>query len=295
MTKIYIAGPMTGIENFNFEAFDEAEKQWDSHPEWVSTSPAWLDRIAGFKPEDLPRDTDWSDPSSVPGFDLRTAIKRDLKALQTCDAIYLLDGWEDSKGAKAEKSVAEWLGLEIMYQTDPEAKEEPDQEGWIRNKGKMPCDPETMVDVKFFDGVVEKGHRARYWYWCLDATDDTEIEFWKPVEPCDTATKEGETIETPEGGKHSFTLANFDCIPPECLRLLAQCLGFGAAKYGKENWKKIPIEDNLAHAMNHINEWRRGDRTEPHLVNAMARITFSLWLAVDSGEQEDTYRHPEMV
>jgi hypothetical protein len=106
--------------------------------------------------------------------------------------------------------------------------------------------------------------------------------------------KDGETIVNEHGGKQSFISARFDCIPPVVLRLLAQCLGFGARKYGKDNWKAISIEDNIAHAMNHLNEWSLGDRSEPHLVNAMARITFALWHAVDSKAQGDTYIHPEM-
>lgn len=106
--------------------------------------------------------------------------------------------------------------------------------------------------------------------------------------------QDGETVVNELGGKQSFVLARFDCIPPECLRLLAQCLGFGANKYGKDNWKQISIDDNLSHCMNHINEWRRGDRTEPHLVNAMARITFALWQVVNSKAQPEDYRHPDM-
>lgn len=106
--------------------------------------------------------------------------------------------------------------------------------------------------------------------------------------------QDGETIVNEHGAKQSFTAARFDCIPPVVLRLLAQCLGFGARKYGKDNWKNIPIEDNIAHAMNHLNEWSLGDRSEPHLVNAMARITFALWLAVDAKAQVDTYIHPDM-
>jgi hypothetical protein len=106
-------------------------------------------------------------------------------------------------------------------------------------------------------------------------------------------TKDGETITNESGGKQSFISARFDCIPPVVLRLLAQCLGFGARKYGKENWKKIPIEDNIAHAQNHLNEWMFGDRSEPHLVNAMARVSFALWQAVDAGQQADTYVHPD--
>ena len=103
------------------------------------------------------------------------------------------------------------------------------------------------------------------------------------------------TVTNEQGGSQSFIEADFDCIPPEVLKLLAECLGFGARKYGKFNWKKIPIEDNLSHAMNHINEWRRGDRTEPHLVNAMARLTFALWHAVNSGDQPERYIHPDMI
>ena len=104
--------------------------------------------------------------------------------------------------------------------------------------------------------------------------------------------KDGEKVVNQSGGSQSFVSARFDCIPPVVLRLLAQCLGFGARRYGDENWKKIPIEDHLNHAMNHINEWRAGDRSEPHLVNAMARITFAFWQAVDSGQQEGRYINP---
>ena len=105
--------------------------------------------------------------------------------------------------------------------------------------------------------------------------------------------RDGDTITNEQGGKQSFTAARFDCIPPIVLRLLAQCLGFGARKYGKDNWQAIPIEDHIAHAMNHLNEWMLSDRSEPHLVNAMARVSFALYLAVASGEQPSTYIHPD--
>jgi hypothetical protein len=95
------------------------------------------------------------------------------------------------------------------------------------------------------------------------------------------------------GALQSHIEADFSCIPPECLNLLAECLGRGARVYGKFNWKGISMEDNLSHAMNHINKFRMNDRSEPHLVNAMARITFALWLAVDSGQQPINYIHPD--
>jgi len=106
---------------------------------------------------------------------------------------------------------------------------------------------------------------------------------------------EGQTITNEQGGKQSFIKARFDAIPPIVLKLLAQCLGFGLRKYGKDNWKQIPKEEHLAHAQNHINEWQLGDRSEPHLVNAMARLSFALWWAVDDGEQAKEYVHPDEV
>lgn len=42
-------------------------------------------------------------------------MKEDLKVLKNCTHIALLEGWEESKGAKKEKAEAEKLGLEIMY------------------------------------------------------------------------------------------------------------------------------------------------------------------------------------
>jgi len=106
---------------------------------------------------------------------------------------------------------------------------------------------------------------------------------------------EGQKVTNENGGSQSFIEADFQCVPPKPLRLLAQCLGFGRRKYGFENWKNIPLEDNLSHAMNHINEWRAGDRSEPHLVNAMARITFALSQVIDSKEHPERYIHPDML
>jgi hypothetical protein len=120
--------------------------------------------------------------------------------------------------------------------------------------------------------------------WFIPGQNMTET---KPI-------KDGMKVTNAQGGSQSFLLANFASIPPEVLKLLAQCLGFGAMKYGDRNWEKVPMSDNLSHAMNHINEWNLGDRSEPHLVNAMARLTFALSLAVNSGAQPANYTHPDM-
>jgi len=111
---IYVAGPMRGKRFFNFPAFDSAKSELQMRGFRV-VSPADLDRAIGFDPENLGSDYDWSDPSKC-GFSMTAAIDRDVAALRKCDAIYMLRGWESSKGAIAEKALAEWMELTVLYQ-----------------------------------------------------------------------------------------------------------------------------------------------------------------------------------
>lgn len=41
---------------------------------------------------------------------------KDIEALMMCDAIYVCNGWENSKGCTAEVLVAETYGKEIIYE-----------------------------------------------------------------------------------------------------------------------------------------------------------------------------------
>lgn len=111
MKTIYLAGPMRGIPLYNFPAFDAAKRELAGRGLYV-ISPADLDRESGFDPVTLPRNWDWK---ALPErFCLKQAVQRDLEAVCKCDALCLLPGWENSRGAKAEKSVAEWVGKEVF-------------------------------------------------------------------------------------------------------------------------------------------------------------------------------------
>ncbi len=88
--RVYIAGPMSGLEDDNFPSFHAAEKML---------------RQLGFDVfnpaiEDEPKDET-----------LAWYLARDLPELCRCDAIALLPGWRESKGARAEHAVAQALGL----------------------------------------------------------------------------------------------------------------------------------------------------------------------------------------
>jgi len=61
-------------------------------------------------------------------------------------------------------------------------------------------------------------------------------------------------------------------ISPAWLDSIAEGLTKGAVKHPGETWRQIPAAEHLAQAMRHINLYRMGDRSEPHLVNASMRL-----------------------
>ena len=107
--SIYIAGPMTGIKDFNFAAFDKARNKLNDEG-WTVISPADIDRENGF--DALKGDS----VELVTKEFMRKAIRADLDALQRVDAIYMLTGWQDSKGATAEYHVAKWRQIEVLFE-----------------------------------------------------------------------------------------------------------------------------------------------------------------------------------
>lgn len=100
MKRIYISGPMTGMPEHNFPAFNaEAERL----------------RALGYdivNPVDINPDagTTWQE-----------CMRRDLQELLTCDTIALLPGWQKSSGAHLEMHVAHRVGMEIVISSDIEA------------------------------------------------------------------------------------------------------------------------------------------------------------------------------
>lgn len=89
MTRIYISGPMTGLPQLNFPAFNaEAERL----------------RALGFQvvnPADLNADgTPW-----------QQCMRIDLAAMLTCDTIAMLPRWQESRGATLEFVIATELDM----------------------------------------------------------------------------------------------------------------------------------------------------------------------------------------
>lgn len=113
--KVYLAGPMRGIPNFNFPAFDYAAHKLRNEGFEVF-SPAERDRdIHGIKLEDNATGDEDVAAKAV-GFSLREALGADTAWIAAnASHIALLPGWESSSGANAELALARALGLTVMW------------------------------------------------------------------------------------------------------------------------------------------------------------------------------------
>lgn len=90
MTRLYVAGPMTGYEDYNYPAFRAAAEQLQS---------------VGYETEN-PADNDDGAEHSYEWY-LRAGFAQVLR----CDGVALLDGWEHSKGAWHEVTLAKALNM----------------------------------------------------------------------------------------------------------------------------------------------------------------------------------------
>lgn len=77
------------------------------------------------------------------------------------------------------------------------------------------------------------------------------------------------------GGKQSKSLYRFDLVDAPAMFNMARILATGAEKYGENNWRKLPIESQINHAIAHLYAWLAGDRQDNHLGNALCRVMFA--------------------
>jgi hypothetical protein len=110
--KIYVAGPMQGYPDFNFPAFETATYTLRKQG-WEVCNPAEKD--LDEHGESFGKGTQGT-LEEVPEFSLRRALAYDTNWICTeADAIFMLKGWEKSRGATAEHALAIALGHEIIY------------------------------------------------------------------------------------------------------------------------------------------------------------------------------------
>ena len=97
MSTVYIAGPMTGIPEYNYPAFHRAAATLRALGHHVE-SPA--------------------EPGQVDGWTWADYMRRGIRQMLACDTIALLPGWHASRGALIEARLADLLGMHQVLVDD---------------------------------------------------------------------------------------------------------------------------------------------------------------------------------
>ena len=88
-----------------------------------------------------------------------------------------------------------------------------------------------------------------------------------------------------EGKKFDTDKLDYSLMPWRAVDEVVKVLMLGAAKYQRDNWKKVPngMRRYAAAAYRHINammegEWRDVESGLPHAAHAVCCLIFILWL-----------------
>lgn len=146
LRSAYLAGPMRGIEEYNFPAFREAT-QWLRDQGWDVFSPAERDE----------NDPNIDHTENVAGWEgsrgLDYFMAYDLKAVCETDCVICLPGWEESQGARLETVTA----VEIEHPVFVIEYDDPHGTRVLRS-----VDPEYIQKVFAARGVLVEGHLVEW-------------------------------------------------------------------------------------------------------------------------------------
>lgn len=106
--KVYLAGPMRGVPEFNFPHFLEVAADLRNR-NYCVTSPAEMDLVEYGTIEGVLAAVDRGELT------LAKVMKRDLPAVLNADQVAYLRGWEHSTGAILEGIVGVFTGKKLVH------------------------------------------------------------------------------------------------------------------------------------------------------------------------------------
>lgn len=256
MTKVYLAGPMSGIPQFNFPMFDAAAAHLRDHHGFEVVSPAELDDRAGYREAAL-ASPDGIIREQFNGETWGDFLARDVKLIadQGIEAIVVLPGWEGSRGARLETFIgAGLLGLPV----------------WDFDDNLCTVSAATLRSA-----------------WAGGAS--------RPV-PLDLHDSEHRVTDEATGGQKGKKLTQIGALDPLALIVIGRVAGMGAEKYAAFNYLRgydwsLSFNAMMRHALLF---WSGEDRDPESGLNHMAHAAWMALSLVSFSERglgsDDRYR-----
>jgi len=82
---------------------------------------------------------------------------------------------------------------------------------------------------------------------------------------------DAEIVTNEHGGKQSKAEYAFHLCDYDALFKLAEVLQYGASRYARDNWRKIPAEEHFNHMTIHALAYLKGNRQDDHLGHMFCR------------------------
>lgn len=311
---VYIAGPMRGYPAYNFAAFEAAQervlREWGDvdvfNPAWNDIERAVLTGTAKAYGWAWVGEYLLNNPSE---FSLRDALTDDLTWIcQHAGHLVLLQGWENSSGARTEYALAHAIGLRIWLLDSETGRFTEITDANPIDHEPDPCDAPGCDGcgscVKFHeDGVYLDTHsRLIHGGWNPKAwSGDATYPPGAAQGLLDPLHGEVRTTSS-TGGQKGTKPERYDLIPWEAMDEVARVYGFGAQKYAAHNWRrKYEWGKSIAALIRHITAFVRGKTYDEetglhHLAHAVFHcLALIVWTAEDGeGSIFDDRFRPDM-
>ncbi len=271
--RIYLCGPMSGLPDNNLPAFEEATAALRLRGLAVA-SPVEMDAADGLDPAEqvTPGGAVWA------GF-----LARDLRVVTDpeVDAVVVLPGWRESKGARLEVHVASELGKPIL--TYP---------GLQTPAVHLTRQAQSEAHVPWRNYCGECGSRG-----CVEGCPScSRVRVPEaPVTPV-AASGEHRVTNPVTGGEKGSKPQRMDLVPMRSVMDVSEVYGFGAAKYADWNWRRgYEWSLSIAALQRHLSAWQEGQDTDDesglsHLAHAGFHVLTLLTFTRDHPELDDRYK-----
>lgn len=80
-------------------------------------------------------------------------------------------------------------------------------------------------------------------------------------------------------------------LGPVCY-LMSDAFAYGARLYGDGTWRTLSAGEHIEIGVENIIRWQSGETAKPVLVDALLRVAFAVYLAVQKGSQPAEYKKP---
>jgi hypothetical protein len=311
MSTCYIAGPMTGIPGFNYRAFDEARDILRTHG-WKVISPADLDRV------NLKMDFSVMTGNEDLSPWRQKFARQDMEALLKVERLFVLEGWEQSTGARNEMTMAAMLGVPICtfpghdpieweahFSNAPQAQQQiiggipfaSDDVLWAGYTASVDLrelepDPELerLLDEEEVIAREKRSMDGHAYHYEVGDFDVRTVSAHIPMSNQLHAELTGEVrVTDPEtGGEKGTKLARYDLIPAGPLLQLAEHYGIGARKYADRNWERgYAWSLSFAALQRHAWAFWMGEDTDGEtLSHHMAAVAFHAFALMHFGDTD---------